>query len=106
VDIAHLEPQFPTRVEAAGEARHEALERVAVAVAGAVVGRGEEEEDIVVESGAEEAEGVDWGGRGGERISVVCGGVVEGVVVLGGGGGGGGAEEEEEGEAGGEVGVC
>ena len=111
MDLAQLEPENPARVEAAGEAGHEALQRVAVAVRG-----GEEEEEVVFEGAAEDAQGEEGGGGWGERVEVVIGGVKEvGCWVDGGGAGawfvfvadsgaGDAGEVEEPREASGEVG--
>lgn len=52
MDLAQLESKLAARVEAAGETGHEALERVPVAVGGR-----EEEEEVVFDGRAEDAEG-------------------------------------------------
>lgn len=60
MNLAQLEPELPARVEAAGETGYEALQRVAVAVRG-----GEQEEEIVFEGAAQDAEGAEGRGRWG-----------------------------------------
>lgn len=52
MDLTQLEPELAARIEATGKTGHETLQRVAVAVGGR-----EEEEEVIFDGVAEDAEG-------------------------------------------------